>query len=99
MQTRRTFLSTGAAGAAGLVAATTWPARDAGAAQAPLAAQDALRLAEGRRAELVDLLSRLVTVSSPLGESAAEGQQMVADYLRTRGYAPDLVVDDPTRYA
>jgi len=98
MQTRRTFLSTGAAGAAGLVAATTWPARDAGAAQAPLAAQDALRLAEGRRAELVDLLSRLVTVNSPLGESAAEGQQMVADYLRTRGYAPDLVVDDPTRY-
>jgi acetylornithine deacetylase len=96
--TRRHFLSQSAAGAAGLIAATAFDRHGILAAQAPLSSQDALRLASARREELVALLSRLVTVSSPLGESAAEGQQMVADYLRTRGYTPDLVVDEPTRY-
>ena len=100
---RREFLGDGAAGAAGVVAGLSLsaPAPARGQARAPgqrLDAMRALALARARRDELVDLLSRLVAVSSPLGESAESGQRVVADYLRPRGYGAELVVDDPAKY-
>lgn len=67
-------------------------------ARVPLDATRALALARDRRDELIDLLSRLVAVPSPLGESAAEGQRIVAGYLEAHGYAAETVVDDPTQY-
>ena len=79
----------------------TAAARSAGAQPTGGGALDAgraLALARARRAELVDLLSRLIAVSSPLGESAEPAQRVVADYLNTRGYRSDLVTDDPTAY-
>lgn len=96
MKTRRGFLVEGAAGLAGLVAAG--PAAAQTGTRPPLDARQALALARGKRDELVDLLTRLIAVSSPLGESAEAAQRVAADYLRTRGYGPELVVDDPTRY-
>ncbi|MCC7032437.1 MAG: M20 family metallopeptidase [Acidobacteria bacterium] len=95
MMSRREFVAAGVAGGAGWLST-----RSAGvdAQAAGLDAGRALALARGRRDELVDLLTRLIAVSSPLGESADAAQQVAADYLRGRGYAPDIVVDDPTRY-
>lgn len=71
-----------------------------GAAQPapPLDAAGALALARASRDELVALLSQLIAVSTPLGESAEQGQRVVADYLRARGYRPEPVTDDPTAY-
>jgi hypothetical protein len=46
----------------------------------------------------VALLSQLIAVSSPLGESAEPAQRAVAAYLDARGYTSDLVTDDPTAY-
>lgn len=91
---RRRFLSTTAAALAALERARAQPAR----ASAPLEAAAALRLARARREELVGLLSDLVAVSSPLGESAATAQRVVARYLEPRGYRSELTTDDPTAY-
>lgn len=101
MSTRRRFLREGAAWAAGLATAAAAPAFARAWQSAPSGALDApraLALAVTRRDELVDLLSRLVAVSSPLGESAEQAQRLVADYLGARDYVPELVVDDPTAY-
>jgi len=88
-------VAAGVAGVAGWVSTRSTLVR---AQVAPLDAGRALALARGRRDEMVDLLTRLIAVSSPLGESADAAQRVAADYLRARGYAPELVVDDPTRY-
>ncbi len=93
---RRDFLTTGAAAVASLT-----PATRAAAQTRPAAALDgpaALRLAREKRDELVALLSQLIAVSSPLGESAEPAQRAVAAYLDARGYTSDLVTDDPTAY-
>lgn len=91
---RRDFLTTGAAAVAGL---TPVP-RAAAQASAPLDGPAALRLARDKRDELVALLSQLIAVASPLGESAEPAQRVVAAYLDARGYRSDLVTDDPTAY-
>ena len=97
--TRREFLRRGGAGLATVAAvgmrAVTGRAQGGGPA---LDAARALALARDRRDELIDLLSRLVAVPSPLGESAAEGQRIVGEYLEAHGYAAETVVDDPTQY-
>jgi len=91
---RRAFLSTTAAALAALdraqaQSAATGPALDAATA---------LRLARARRDELVGLLSDLIAVSSPLGESAEPAQRAVARYLDAHGYRAELTTDDPTAY-
>jgi acetylornithine deacetylase len=95
MTTRREFVVASAAGVAGALSARSMPVH---AQAAALDARQALALARGKRDELVDLLSKLIAVSSPLGESADAAQRVAADYLRARGYTPELVVDDPTQY-
>ena len=94
---RRQFLNHGAVAMSGL-AVTARPAGAQPSGAAPLDATRAQALAQARRAELVDLLSRLIAVSSPLGESADQAQRLVADYLNTRGYRSELTTDDPTAY-
>ncbi len=94
---RRQFLHSSAVTMSSLAVAAR-PAGAQPAGSAPLDAARALALARARREELVDLLSRLIAVSSPLGESAEPAQRVVADYLHTRGYRSDLVTDDPTAY-
>lgn len=92
---RRQFLNSSALAMAGLAPATS------AATQPRTAALDgpaALRLAREKRDELVALLSQLIAVSSPLGESAEPAQRAVAAYLDARGYRSDLVTDDPTVY-
>ena len=93
---RRDFLTTGAAAMAGLtpVARATAQSPATAALDGPLA----LRLAREKRDELVALLSQLIAVASPLGESAELAQRAVAAYLDARGYKSDLVTDDPTIY-
>ena len=93
---RRHFLTTGAAAVAGLTPVTRAAAQTP--ASAALDGPSALRLAREKRDELVALLSQLIAVSSPLGESAEPAQRAVAAYLDARGYRSDLVTDDPTAY-
>ena len=57
-----------------------------------------MTLAESRRGELVDLLSSLVRVQSLSGESAAEAQQLVQNYLGQLPYRIEESTDRPSRY-
>lgn len=91
---RRDFLSTAAATLGALDHAWAQPASTGPA----LDAATALGLARARRDELVALLSELIAVSSPLGESADTAQKAVARYLDARGYRAELTTDDPTAY-
>ena len=93
---RRQFLNSSAIAMAGLAPVTRPAAQPA--ADAPLDGRAALRLAREKRDELVALLSQLIAVSSPLGESAEPAQRAVAGYLDARGYRSELVTDDPTAY-
>ncbi|HUU34832.1 MAG TPA: M20/M25/M40 family metallo-hydrolase, partial [Vicinamibacterales bacterium] len=93
---RRQFLNSSAIAMAGLAPVTRPTAQPAPGA--PLDGRAALRLAREKRDELVALLSQLIAVSSPLGESAEPAQRAVAGYLDARGYRSDLVTDDPTAY-
>ncbi len=58
----------------------------------------ALKLAESRRSELLDLLAELISTPSPYGSSAAKAQQVVATYLQRRGFSVELSTDDPESY-
>lgn len=78
-------------GAAGALAAT---------ANTPLFADDRIvALASDRRDELVKLLSALVRVQSLSGESAADAQAIVKNYLADLPYRIDESADRPSRYA
>lgn len=88
--TRRGFL-----GASSAIAATSLTSRRAAAG--PL--QDiALTLANDRRSELEQLLVRLVHVQSLSGESAADAQAVVKDYLRDLPYRIEESADRPSRF-
>ena len=87
---RRAFIQASAAGIAGLGAAPL--------ASAQLGAGEAMALAESRREELVDLLMRLVRIRSQSGETAAEAQSVVREYLSGLPYRIDESADRPSRY-
>lgn len=97
---RREFLNHGALAVAGVTATRDAHAQPSRSAHVPAALDGptALRLAREKRDELVALLTQLVAVSSPLGESAEPAQRAVSAYLDARGYRSDLVTDDPTAY-
>jgi len=62
-------------------------------------AHDAFELAESRRQELVDLLSKMIRVRSLSGESAADAQAVVKDYLSNLPYRIEESADRPSRFA
>jgi len=68
------------------------------AAPGILEADEALAMAEARRDELLDLLSRLIRIRSLSGESADVAQGVVADYLATLPYRVEVSRDRPSDY-
>ncbi len=58
----------------------------------------ALVLAQARKAELVDLLTRLVSIRSVSGESAEAAQRAVADYLAALPYSVESSADRPSAF-
>ena len=69
------------------------------AAAIPLAADERIAsLATERRDELVELLSAMIRVQSLSGESAADAQQIVKDYLADLPYRVEESADRPSRY-
>ncbi len=58
----------------------------------------ALKLAQKHRKELVDVLEKLIRVQSIQGESAANAQQVVSDYLSKLPYRIEESEDRPSRY-
>lgn len=58
----------------------------------------ALELATKRRGELLDLLSTLVSVQSLSGETAAEAQALVRQYLGALPYRVEESADRPSQY-
>ena len=58
----------------------------------------ALKLAESRRSELLNLLSELISTPSQYGSSSAKAQQVVAGYLQRHGFSAELSTDDPESY-
>ena len=77
-----------------LAASTILPVSTPGAATQ----HEALKLAEARRDELVDLLSSMIRVQSLSGESAADAQAIVKAYLADLPYRIDQTLDRPSRY-
>lgn len=57
-----------------------------------------LKLAQKHRAELIDVLEKLIRVQSIQGESAANAQQVVSDYLSKLPYRIEKSEDRPSRY-
>ena len=57
------------------------------------------RLLARRGDEALRLLSELLAVSSPLGSSGLEAQQVVARYLQEAGYAVSYTTDNPAQHA
>lgn len=82
---RRRFL--GATGAAALSLAAALPAQ-----------AEALRLAQSRRDELVNLLSDLIRVRSQSGETAGAAQRVVSSYLAGLPYRIEESADRPSEY-
>lgn len=91
---RRAFF---AAGGSGL--AMTLALRPAGvwAAWQMAPGREALEFAERRRGELISLLSALVAVRSHTGESAAQAQGVVTQYLAALPYRVEVTEDAPSR--
>lgn len=87
--TRRRFVVAGGALATGAVLP----------AHAGMPADEALALADARRDELVELLSRLVRIRSQSGESAEAAQAVVQEYLRSLPYRIEVSADRPSAYA
>ena len=58
----------------------------------------ALKLAEARRSELLDLLSELISTPSLYGSSSDKAQQVVEGYLQRHGFSVELSTDDPESY-
>ncbi|MEE4279967.1 MAG: M20/M25/M40 family metallo-hydrolase [Halieaceae bacterium] len=69
-----------------------------GAGAAALGAEEALAMAEARRDELLELLSRLVRIRSLSGESGDVAQGVVMDYLAALPYAVEESRDRPSDY-
>jgi acetylornithine deacetylase len=88
--TRREFLKTGVGVLAG--GFVMGPAVRSAATMPPA---EALRLAREHRDELVALMESLVKISSPVGQSAGEAQQIVQRYLETNSYDVERIVEDP----
>ena len=82
----------------GATGAVTASAALPGNASAVTTETEAMNLAEARRDELVDLLSRLIRVQSLSGESAADAQEIVKDYLADLPYRIDESHDRPSLY-
>lgn len=61
-------------------------------------ATDAIALANGRRNELVELLTRMIRVQSLSGETAAAAQGIVKEYLSSLPYRIEESADRPSRY-
>ena len=90
--TRRSFV--GGAGALALTAVSA-PA----AAATSVSSTDAMALAEGRRDELIALLSGLIRIRSQSGETAEAAQNVVKSYLAELPYGIEESADRPSRYA
>ncbi|WP_027076035.1 M20 family metallopeptidase [Maribacter antarcticus] len=58
----------------------------------------ALKLAEKHRKELIDVLEKLIRVQSIEGESAANAQKVVSDYLSKLPYRIEESEDQPSHY-
>ena len=87
---RRAFMQASAAGVVGMQAAPM--------AFAVMPAEEAIALAESRRQELVDLLTRLVRIRSQSGETAEEAQSVVREYLGALPYRIEESADRPSRF-
>jgi len=87
--TRRQFVVAGGA----LASSAVLPAR------AGIAGDEAMALANARRDELVEILSRLIRVRSQSGESAEAAQAVVQEYLRKLPYRIEVSADRPSEYA
>jgi acetylornithine deacetylase/succinyl-diaminopimelate desuccinylase-like protein len=59
---------------------------------------DALKLANARRSEMVDLLSEMIRIRSQSGESAEAAQGVVTDYLQRLPYTIEESADRPSDY-
>lgn len=94
--TRRRLLGSAAMGLAALPLMSSSPllAADAG----PIGAAEAMAIAESRRGELVDLLSRLIRVRSLSGEAGDVAQAVVMDYLAALPYDVRASRDRPSDY-
>lgn len=86
---RRTFV----AGASAVATAAAMPNN---ALAVP--SDDALRLAENRRDEMIALLTDMLRVQSLSGESAADAQAVVKSYLGELPYRIDESADRPSRF-
>jgi len=64
-----------------------------------MSGENALALAESRRLELVELVSKMIRVRSLSGESAADAQAVVKDYLSNLPYRIEESADKPSRFA
>ncbi len=86
---RRDFV--GSAGAIALAASVPGKA-------SVVASSEAVVLAGRRRQELIDLLSAMIRVRSLSGESAAEAQVVVKNYLANLPYRTEESADRPSRF-
>lgn len=64
-----------------------------------MTAAQALSLAHERKAELVDLLTRLAAIRSLSGESGEAAQRVVAEYLAALPYSVESSADSPSAFA
>lgn len=69
------------------------------AERAVISPEDAMAMAEARRGELVELLSRLIRVRSLSGEAGDTAQDLVADYLSDLPYDVSISRHRPSDYA
>ena len=93
---RRTFVEAAALGAA------AWPLARAQVLDStdtePFTAEEALAMARNRREDLVELLSRLVSIRSQSGETAASAQSVVKEFLAGLPYDVEDSADRPSRF-
>ena len=94
--TRRAFVGAGVAGATtlSLAGAQKLQSSEFGS----ISPKDALSMAENRRTELVDLLSRLISIRSQSGETAELAQDLVKDFLAPLPYRVEVFADNPSRF-
>lgn len=94
---RRTFVEAAALGAAALplARAQVLDLTETG----PITAEEALSMAQQRREELIELLSRLVSIRSQSGEAAASAQNVVKEFLANLPYAVEDSADRPSLFA
>lgn len=81
-------------GVGALTTVSMFPPRALSATAAP----EAVELANKRRDELIELLTRMIRVQSLSGESAADAQSIVTQYLSHLPYRIEESADRPSRY-